>query len=38
LISDLQGGDDFLNHGDVVAGTPKVFKSLLQTISPVLKQ
>ncbi|PWY56223.1 inositol monophosphatase [Legionella qingyii] len=37
LISDLQGGDDFLKHGDIVAGTPKVFKSLLQTISPVLK-
>jgi myo-inositol-1(or 4)-monophosphatase len=37
LISDVQGGDDFLQHGDVVAGTPKVFKSLLQTISPALK-
>lgn len=37
LISDAQGGDDFLNYGDVVAGTPKVFKSLLQTISPALK-
>ena len=37
LISDLQGGDNFLKHGDIVAGTPKVFKSLLQTISPVLK-
>lgn len=37
LISDIQGGDDFLQHGDVVAGTPKVFKTLLQTISPVLK-
>lgn len=37
LISDMQGGDDFLNHGNVVAGTPKVFKSLLQTISPALK-
>lgn len=37
LISDVQGGDDFLQHGDVVAGTPKVFKTLLQTISPVLK-
>lgn len=37
LISDLQGGDDFLKHGDVVAGTPKVFKSLLQTISPALR-
>ncbi|BCA95748.1 inositol monophosphatase [Legionella antarctica] len=37
LISDLQGGDDFLKHGDTVAGTPKVFKSLLQTLSPALK-
>ncbi|MFJ1267396.1 inositol monophosphatase family protein [Legionella lytica] len=37
LISDVQGGDDFLKHGDVVAGTPKVFKALLQTISPALK-
>lgn len=37
LISDFQGGDDFLKQGDVVAGTPKVFKSLLQTISPALK-
>lgn len=37
LISDLQGGDDFIKYGDIVAGTPKVFKSLLQTISPALK-
>ncbi|KTD59037.1 inositol monophosphatase family protein [Legionella shakespearei] len=37
LISDVHGGDDFLSHGDVVAGTPKVFKSLLQTLSPALK-
>lgn len=37
LISDLQGGDDFMKHGDLAAGTPKVFKSLLQTISPALK-
>ncbi|WP_298626678.1 inositol monophosphatase family protein [uncultured Legionella sp.] len=37
LISDVQGGDDFLQSGDVVAGTPKVFKTLLQTISPALK-
>lgn len=37
LISDLHGGDDFLKSGHVVAGAPKVFKSLLQTISPVLK-
>ncbi|KTD32449.1 inositol-1-monophosphatase [Legionella moravica] len=37
LISDIHGGDDFLQNGDVVAGTPKVFKTLLQTIAPVLK-
>lgn len=37
LISDVHGGDDFLTHGDVVAGTPKVFKSLLQTLSPALR-
>jgi myo-inositol-1(or 4)-monophosphatase len=35
LISDFQGGDNFLNQGDVVAGTPKVFKSLLQTLPRV---
>ncbi|CAM2986294.1 inositol monophosphatase family protein [Legionella worsleiensis] len=37
LISDTHGGDDFLQNGDVVAGTPKVFKTLIQTISPALK-
>jgi myo-inositol-1(or 4)-monophosphatase len=37
LISDIHGGDDFLNNGNVVAGTPKVFKSLLQIISPIYK-
>ncbi len=37
LISDVHGGEDFLQHGDVVAGTPKVFKSLLQTLSSALK-
>ena len=37
LVSDLQGGEDYLRQGDVVAGTPKVFKSLLQTLMPVTK-
>lgn len=37
LLSDIHGGDDFLKTGDVVAGTPKVFKSLLQAISPAIK-
>ena len=34
LVSDLQGGETYLKQGDIVAGNPKVFKSLLQTINP----
>lgn len=37
LISDMQGTEDYFRHGDIVAGTPKVFKTLLQTLSPVIK-
>ena len=36
LISDRRGGEDFLKQGDVIAGTPKVFKALLQTCEGVL--
>lgn len=36
LIGDPHGGDTYLSKGDVVAGTPKIFKSLLQTFNPVL--
>ena len=36
LVSDLRGGHDYLKHGGIVAGTPKVFKGLLQTIQPHL--
>ena len=38
LVSDLQGGEEYLRHGDVVAGTPKVFKALLQTLMPIIKR
>jgi myo-inositol-1(or 4)-monophosphatase len=38
LISDLQGGEDYLRQGDVIAGTPKVFKSLFQTLIPVINR
>lgn len=37
LISDMQGGEDYLRQGDVIAGTPKVFKALLQTLIPITK-
>jgi myo-inositol-1(or 4)-monophosphatase len=32
LVSDFGGGDDFLQTGNVVAGNPKVFKAILQSI------
>ncbi|MBA2648525.1 MAG: inositol monophosphatase [Legionella sp.] len=37
LVSNAFGEDDFLDGASIVAGTPKVFKSLLQTIAPALK-
>lgn len=36
LISDLQGGENYLKTGQLVAGNPKMFKALLQTLQPVL--
>ncbi len=30
LISDFKGGNDFLDSGNIVCGSPKVFKPLLQ--------
>ncbi len=37
FVSDAKGSEDFMKSGDVVAGTPKVFKTLLQTVSAALK-
>ncbi|MFA5959319.1 MAG: inositol monophosphatase family protein [Tatlockia sp.] len=37
LVSDMDGGEEYLKKGDIVAGTPKVFKALLQTLIPALK-
>jgi len=34
LIADTQGGETYLKSGDIVAGNPKIFKSLLQMIVP----
>lgn len=36
LVGDLRGGHDHLKTGSIVAGTPKVFKGLLQKIQPHL--
>ena len=38
LISDLAGDGDYLNTGNVLAGTPKVFGQLLQTVAPFLNE
>lgn len=34
LVGDVTGGHRFLGNGNVVAGNPKVFKGLLQKITP----
>jgi myo-inositol-1(or 4)-monophosphatase len=34
LVSDFNGGETHLDSGHVVGGNPKVFKALLQTITP----
>ncbi len=36
LVGDLQGNDGWLDSGNIVAGTPKVFVELLQLIEPHL--
>lgn len=34
LVSDFEGGERFLETGNIVCGNPKCFKELLQTIAP----
>lgn len=36
LVGDLQGNDGYMEHGNIVAGSPKVFAELLQVIEPHL--
>jgi myo-inositol-1(or 4)-monophosphatase len=38
LVSDFAGGNDFFQTGNIVAGSPKVFKGILQTIQPHLSE
>jgi myo-inositol-1(or 4)-monophosphatase len=33
LVGDIQGGEDHLQKGDIIAAPPKIFKAILQTIS-----
>jgi len=36
MVSDFSGGNDYLETGNVVAGTPRVYKAMLETIAPHL--
>jgi myo-inositol-1(or 4)-monophosphatase len=38
LVADLTGESDWLDSGRIVCGNPKVFVSLLQTVSPHAKK
>ena len=34
LVSDMDGGQDFLESGNVAAGNPRIFEELLKTLVP----
>lgn len=34
LVTDFDGAEDYLNQGNIVAGTPKVFAPLLKIVAP----
>lgn len=36
LVSDIKGGEEYLQTGDIIAGNPKVFKALLQNVNTAL--
>jgi myo-inositol-1(or 4)-monophosphatase len=36
LVSDFQGGNNYMKSGNIIAGNPKCFKGLLQTVQPLL--
>ncbi|MFK7977292.1 MAG: inositol monophosphatase family protein [Halioglobus sp.] len=36
LVADIDGSDSFLDSGNIVAGNPKCFKAVLQTVRPLL--
>ncbi len=38
LVNDYQGGDTWLESGDVLAGTPKVHHAMLQTLGEMLRK
>jgi len=38
LVGDFSGGNDYFKTGNIIAGNPKVFKGLVQTIQPHLPE
>ena len=38
LVSDIDGSNDYLSKGSIVAGNPKVFKAVLQQVGPHLSK
>ncbi|MFT4614452.1 MAG: myo-inositol-1(or 4)-monophosphatase [Bacteroidia bacterium] len=36
LVADIDASDNFLESGNIVCGTPKCFKAVLQTVKPLL--
>ncbi|GAB5450416.1 MAG: inositol-phosphate phosphatase [Halioglobus sp.] len=36
LVSDIDGSDNYLESGNIVCGTPRCFKAVLQTVKPLL--
>jgi len=34
LVSDMNGGHDYLQSGNIAAGNPKIYKAILRTIEP----
>lgn len=38
LVGDFEGNEDWLESGNIVAGNPKVFSQILQTLSPHLTE
>ncbi|MCH1492116.1 MAG: inositol monophosphatase [Luminiphilus sp.] len=37
LISDMDGSENYLDNGQVVCGSPKIFKQVLSTVGPLLR-
>ncbi len=38
LVGDLAGGHRFMESGDIIAASPKVFKAMVQTLRPCLRE